>query len=259
MHAALPRHWSSPNRPSWRRIVAIVLTLLIHALLILMLLRLAPAPSRLKVPPRPISFQMIPERKITPPAHKGTENKHRSGGGASARAPQPPAPAAPRPTATPPELVPDPQLNMIILTKEQYAATDLSKIGNRHSGGGAAAGTGTGAGSGASTGNGEGPGGAELYDADWFRRPTDAQLSTYMPKGRHQNGYGLVACQTIPDHRVDNCKELGESPRGSGLARAVRQAAWQFQVLPPRINGRPVIGAWIRIRIDYVEGVPREH
>jgi protein TonB len=50
---------------------------------------------------------------------------------------------------------------------------------------------------------------------------------------------------------------MGESPLGSGFARAVREAAWQFRVLPPRINGQPVIGAWVRIRITYgVEAEP---
>lgn len=94
------------------------------------------------------------------------------------------------------------------------------------------------------------PNGEILYAAEWAREPTNAELGGYLPRDA-QDGWGLVACKTIPEDRVDDCIELGQSPLGSHLASAVRQAAWQFRVRPPRKNGRPLIGSWVRIRIEY--------
>jgi periplasmic protein TonB len=97
---------------------------------------------------------------------------------------------------------------------------------------------------------GTGPHGEVLYAAEWARHPTDAQLSGYLPANA-PDGYGLIACRTIPGDRVDDCIELDQEPRGSHLASAVRQAAWQFRVRPPRKNGVPLVGSWVRIEIDY--------
>ena len=97
---------------------------------------------------------------------------------------------------------------------------------------------------------GRAPNGEVLYAAEWARRPTNAELSGYLPRNA-PDGWGMVACKTIEQNRVDDCIELGQSPLGSRLAGAVRQAAWQFRVRPPRKNGRPLIGVWVRIRIEY--------
>jgi protein TonB len=97
---------------------------------------------------------------------------------------------------------------------------------------------------------GRAPNGDVLYAAEWARHPTDAELGGYLPANA-PDGFGLVACKTMPDDRVEDCVELDQEPHGSHLASAVRQAAWQFRVRPPRKNGRPLIGAWVRIRIDY--------
>jgi protein TonB len=55
----------------------------------------------------------------------------------------------------------------------------------------------------------------------------------------------------IEDHRVEDCHELAESPRGSGMARVLREAAWQFLVRPPVSNGKVLIGERVRIHSDF--------
>jgi protein TonB len=150
----------------------------------------------------------------------------------------------PRPPRVPPVKSPLPSLRpleMIEMTPEEYAAADVRKVPRAGSGS---------SGAGDSQEVGRGPNGEILYAAEWAREPTDAELGGYLPANA-PNGSGLVACKTIPGNRVDNCIELGDFPRGTRLARAVRLAAWQFRVRPPRKNGRPMIGEWVRIRIDY--------
>jgi protein TonB len=135
-------------------------------------------------------------------------------------------------------------LDLIPMTKEELAAADIRGLPK------ATTGTGSGSGAGDSEVVGRGPNGEMLYAAEWAREPTDAELAGYLPRNAPE-GYGLIACKTLPKNRVDDCIELENHPRGSHLASAVRQAAWQFRVRPPRKNGRELIGEWVRIRIDY--------
>lgn len=97
---------------------------------------------------------------------------------------------------------------------------------------------------------GRGPRGEVLYAAEWAREPTNAELAGYLPPGA-PDGWGMIACRTVAGNRVDDCVEIGNDPPGSRLASAVRQAAWQFRVRPPRKNGKPMVGEWVRIRIEY--------
>lgn len=154
--------------------------------------------------------------------------------------PPPPIPV-PTPSAMPP-------LDLSRKTADPVASFDLGKLPKSAGGGGS---PGSGQASAAAYGPGEGPGGAKLYNAEWYREPSDAEIGGYMPRGNIQPEWAMIACRTIERYHVENCQELGESPRGSGLARAMRQAAWQFLVRPPRIDGKPVIGAWVRIRFDF--------
>jgi protein TonB len=160
--------------------------------------------------------------------------------------PQPPKPPVIPPITSPiPPRVP---LQMIELTRQDYAAADIAALPKAGPPAGAGAG---GSGADDSAVVGRGPHGETLYAAEWARHPTDAELGGYRKPGA-PDGFGLIACKTAPGNRVEDCVELDQSPRGSHLASAVRQAAWQFRVRPPRKNGQPMIGEWVSIRIDYI-------
>ncbi len=152
------------------------------------------------------------------------------------------------PQDTPAPVPTSPPIKLLGLSKDQFAAWDISKMPRQGSSGDSAP-----AGGGKMFGPGEGPGGAQLFNAEWYREPSDAELSGYLKGGAPPGSWAVIACQTIEKMHVDNCQSLGESPPGSGLARSLRLAAWQFLVRPPRIGGKPMIGAWVRIRFDFTK------
>lgn len=156
--------------------------------------------------------------------------------------PKPPIVIPSRPTITvPPPAPPSDNSHSspwIEMSKDEMAASDISNLPKSASGS-----------AGDSEIVGRGPHGEVLYAAEWARHPTDAELGGYLP-ANSGDGFGLIACKTIPGDRVEDCVELDQTP-GSHLASAVRQAAWQFRVRPPRRNGVPLVGSWVSIRIDY--------
>jgi hypothetical protein len=167
---------------------------------------------------------------------------------APAKAPPPP----PRPTAVPEE--PATPSGMIELSPSDFAATDIGRIrGTAPARGEAEAGTG--ASGRAVAGPSLAPGGKTLYAADWYREPSRAEVAPYMPAGVAE-GWGMIACRTVERYHVEDCRVIGETP-GSRIGQGLRQAAWQFLVIPPRENGRPMLGTWVRIRFDLVRGVER--
>ena len=97
---------------------------------------------------------------------------------------------------------------------------------------------------------GTAPDGSPLYAARWFTEPTSQQLAGFMD-GARGPGWGLIACKTAPNWRVEDCVVVGESPAGSNIASSFKLAAWQFLVRPPRVGGEYLIGSWVRIRLDY--------
>ncbi len=223
------------SRPSWRaRATAALLTLGIMALIGLALLQLGLLPD----PPAKPSDRLT---AIALSATKSAETRKASKRAAAAK-PKQAIVTLPRPLPTPVPTTPA----FIKLSRAEFAASDIANLGRRageDSGDGAAGGT--------AMGPGEGPGGARLYNAQWHREPSNAELAGYLQGNAPPGSWALIACQTVERYRVENCQQLDESPRGSGLARAMRQAAWQFLVRPPRLNGKPIPGAWVRIRIDF--------
>ena len=141
-----------------------------------------------------------------------------------------------------PTIAPPPTENTqpwVEMSSADMAAADISKMPATRSGS-----------AGDSEAVGHGPNGEVLYAAEWARRPTNAELGGYLPANA-PDGYGLVACKTVPGNRVEDCIALDQYPRGSRLAGAVLNAAWQFRVRPPRKDGRALVGSWVQIRIDY--------
>jgi len=250
-----------------RRAASFALAIVAHLLLFWLLLRLNPPAQRFVEVKPPSSFQLLPDAPADKPtpapaaAHRAVAKVVRPKSGAAphrtvapvdAPAAAPTPPPVPRPVPTP--------APSLFGNNDLFASADIGKLRSRadDAGAGDSSGSGSGKDSAAVYGPGEGPGGQRLYDVEWYREPTDAQLAFYMPRsGAPPGAWATVACRMIADYHVENCRALSESPVGSGLARAMRQAAWQFLVRPPRIGSRAQLGTWVRIRIDFSAAKPK--
>lgn len=230
----------------------IAFALVLNLLLLLALFTLSPAIDPPKVDDRlPVTFDVETGKKTEQQQAKADTAQKREQDKTQPQQQAAPVIRPPEPVQKPADQPPSP-FPFITLNRDQMAAAD---IGNMPKG---AQGAGSGSGDSAAVqGPGEGPGGVQLFEAEWYRRPTHAELSTYLPANAPPRGYGLVACKTIDHYHVENCQILGEAPMGSGFAKAVRLAAWQFLVRPPRVNGKAMVGSWVRIRIDYTRTVVR--
>jgi len=243
LNSAHYRLESVKDRPSpRRRAFSFILALAIEALLLLAFLGLDFTPER-----KPIfkgdtlsTFDLAaadeaPDRS----AQKQVEPQK-----------QPPRPVPP--AIKPKIILPERPLDLLPLSKEELEASDIAKLGTNAPNAGAELAQGSAPGD--SERVGTAPNGEPLYAAEWYREPTNQELATYMPKTMPEGGgWGLIACRTVERFHVDDCVELGQGPPGSHLAGAVRQAAWQFLVRPPRVGGKVMVGEWVRIRIDYIQ------
>ncbi len=241
-----------------RRASSLALTILAHLVIVFLLLRLAPVLDPPKEPGRSLTVNMLPVGDNDSTATKSQKAPARASQTSRRTAPEPPAaPKAPVVDASVPPPVDRPFPGYLILSKNDYAASDVGKMPSRDSGGSAgkqlaaADGQGDGNAGETSASAGKGPGGQRLFNAEWYVEPSDSQLSPYLPKEVPPGSWAEIACRTAPNYRVEDCVQLGDSRVGSGLSRGIRQAAWQFKVRPPRINGKAQIGEWVRIRIDF--------
>ncbi|MEH3159526.1 MAG: hypothetical protein PGN08_11750 [Sphingomonas taxi] len=241
--------------------MSLALTVAAHLLIVWLLLRLAPVfdPPQ-KQPGRSLTVNMLPVGDNNATATKSAKAPARAAQASRRTAPEPPA--APKPPAeeTPvPPLVDTPFPGYLVLSRRDFAASDVGRIPSQKSGGSAgrqtaaAEGQGDGDAGESSAAAGTGPGGQRLYAAEWYVEPAQSQLSPYLPKEVPLGSWAEIACRTVANYRVEDCVQLGDSRPGSGLSRAVREAAWQFRVRPPRINGKSQVGTWVRIRIDFTK------
>lgn len=222
----------------WRRAAAGGLALAIEAIVILVLLISGPRLILGGQQPGLKTFDVAnqPDAAPAPTPEQKAERKR------AAPKPVPPRPPTPAPDATP---ATGPIPGLIDISHEDFARADISKIKGTADVEQAST-------AGDSVAVGAAPNGQPLYGAQWYREPTDSQMAFYMPKGL-RSGSALIACRTAPDFRVEDCVILEDSPPGSGLARGVRSAAWQFRVRPPRKGGKSLIGAWVQIRFDLID------
>jgi len=229
-----------------RRVVSLAITVVVHLLLLWMLLRLAP-PVFTKMGDRGrqlINFNLAPDEEETTQRKTSSTNKPTHAAVQPAAVIPPPKielhnPAAPW-TITPGlekfDVRQVPQTQQSAPTQSADASMNDEANGNSDSDRPIA----------------YGAQGQPLYAAQWYREPTHAELNYYLKNVRAGSGYGEIYCQTVARYHVDHCEELGETP-GTGFAHAVRDAAWQFLVLPARIGGRLQVGTWVVIRITYTE------
>ena len=224
--------------PLQRRASGLALAVAVNLALLLMLLTLNRLAPEAKKESEALIVDMMPESHSTAGPQK-TQPVQKPAPRSETRPVKSPRIVLPaKPTITVPPTSPKPA-PFIEMSSAEMAASDLSNLPKGGSGS-----------EGDSEVVGKGPHGEVLYAAEWARRPTHAELAGYLPTNAPE-GSGVIACKTIPGDRVDDCIEVANDPPGSHLASAVRQAAWQFRVRPPRVNGRPLIGSWVEIEIFY--------
>ena len=232
-----------------RRAAGIAIALLLEALLIIAILSLSMQSAGTGEGKRGLSaFSLEAESESASADRSDTETPVTEAQSQTA------TPIIPKPILPPvnPLRLPPPSPDFIKVSKSEFDAMDISKLPASGSAGSSDA-KGSGQGDKGMMGPGLGPGGAQLYPVAWLREPYDAELAPYLATARGAPGGGTadIACRMAEHNRVENCQIIGENPWGAGLAQALRKAAWQFLVKPPRIDNKPQLGVWVRIHFVF--------
>jgi periplasmic protein TonB len=242
--------------PARRRAAGVLVALVLEGLLVLALLTLGSKADRPRPEePRAIAFDLAENSPVPPAPETQPEKRTRS-------APQTDTTEPPRDQASEvPIENPAPRSEvseapLVELSRDELAAADLRSLPPARSTPSSPGRSKSGPPAPANSGDtpvvaGSGPNGERLYAAAWYREPYDSELRGYLSTAQGP-GWGLIACRTIDDFRVDSCVAVDEYPQGSRITRAALAAAWQFRVRPPQIGGKLRIGEWVRIRIDYI-------
>ena len=203
-----------------RAIILIVIVLIHIALLLaLFLARTASRPTELL--PTVVRLIPLPRPAAAPPPKATPKAVKRP---AAIKVPTPIVKVPPQPSPPP-----------ALFKTEMMEAVDISKLPSHKptqtadSTGTATAGTGTAADDGYGPSVGSGPHGEKVFAAEWYREPTHAEIAPYLPKHLPDVSEADIVCRTIERFGVEDCQEAGESPSGTGLSRAIRQAGWPPQ------------------------------
>ena len=210
-----------------RRSAILLVVLLVHILGVIGLIMLAPE-------------YVLPPKKPEPTVFTLTDRADRAAAKSSPRSRAQSKTTKAATPSPPQEEKPPPPLAMVMLDSHIFASTNIGALPQSAT---ASAPADDG---GAPGGEGDGPNGEQLYNAEWYREPTEAETGPLFPKRALHRIGSPGARSSAGMSRIAGNSMSRRSVRE--FSRAARQAAWQFLVRPPRIGGKLLIGSWVRIR-----------
>lgn len=196
------------------------------------------------LPAPPILIELIRPAQ-PPPEPPPAATDPTTGGGAPATPsrvhapPEPPPDVQPSPLPAPPVPAPEPT--------PQIGASDIQTGAGRGQGG-----QGDGLGSGVGPGLGSGAGSAPPR---LIRAPERRELRALHPLEAlraRRGGTVSMRCRIRADGTLEACSPLRETPPGQGFGAAAVRAAPYFRFEPPSIDGRPVGGQPVTLRVEFM-------